>query len=61
MPPQRLVHTFGYCQSEFKIPPADVRGHFLWCRVSGGSRTDGSTGRSRCMCDLLLQLVVVSS
>jgi hypothetical protein len=39
----------------------EVRGCFLWCRVSRGSRTDGSTGRLRCISDLLLQLVVVSS
>ena len=44
-----------------QIPQADVRGHFLWRCVSGGSRTDGSTVRSRCSWDLLLQLVVVSS
>ena len=31
-----------------------VRGRFLWCRVSGGSHTDGSTGRLRCIWDLLL-------
>jgi hypothetical protein len=39
----------------------EVRGSCLWCRVSGGSRTDGSTGRLRCIWDLLLPLVVVSS
>ena len=39
----------------------EVRQRFVWCRVSGGSRTDCSTGRLRCIWDLLLQLVVVSS
>ena len=32
----------------------EVRGRFLWCRVSGVSHTDGSTGRLRCIWDLLL-------
>ena len=28
---------------------AAVSGPFIWCRVSGGSHTDGSTSRLRCI------------
>ena len=43
------------------VVSGEVRRRFLWFRVSAGSRTDSSTGRLRCIWDLLLQLVVVSS